>query len=477
MTNSLWQNWEKDIIKAYSKHNANEIQEILNCEFPDETKEQQLEHLTQTIKKFEDAVQENKNIPIKNVTEKTTDIVEEKSSKKEDKQTKLFEDEEEKANVTPNQPSKVSFNGKTGETTFEGVISIINGEPITPEIVMKAHNLKPDQWQVVSFTSNAWQAQAKNSEKLALWQSKITVKPVKQPALTTEYIENFYKKLVEKYQPKYLPAVTSERGDHMLEINISDLHFAKLAWEGDSGENYDYKIAKKRFNQIIDAECARLEKEPAEKILFAWTNDFFNCDTINNTTTQGTPQSTDLRWAKMFDEGTEILRNAIDRLQQYAPVKTFYIASNHCQETEYHAIKFLEAWFRNNPRVEIDCSALPRHYETYGKNLIGFSHSSFEKPKNLPIIMAAEAPQAWGKAKNREMHLAHIHSEKVMEEGGVVMRWLPSVTGPDNWHKLCGYVGARTCSYSFNWDKEDGLQAINVVNVKKSKPKTVELEK
>lgn len=72
----------------------------------------------------------------------------------------------------------------------------------------------------------------------------------------------------------------------------------------------------------------------------------------------------------------------------------------------------------------------------------------------------------WASSTYREFHLAHIHCEKVEEKGGVVYRWLPSVTGMDSWHYDSGFIGAFKRSYSFTWDKDIGLESINVVNVK-----------
>lgn len=450
MLKNLYEPWEIEILRQRFKERMTyaEIVGRAGAHFPDVTEQQLMKRVRELCNDFAGRMVElTAEHPAKPDT-----TVQQTLDGKTARETKKTEE-------------SVSYNAKTGESVFESTIAIVQGEQITPEIVMKAHNLKPSEWEVVSFKSNCWQAQAPKNSKMALWQSKITVKPREKQAVSMEETGKFFKKLVLKYQPKYLEPITTEHNGLMREINISDLHYGKLAWVGESGENYDYKIAKKRFDSIIDAECARLEKEPVEKILFAWTNDFFNSDTPDNTTTAGTQQATDLRWQKMFNTGTEAIISALDRLQQYAPVKTFYIASNHSRQMEFYATKVLEAWFNQNPRVEIDADGRARHYELFGRNMIGFTHSSFEKPANLQHLMAVEEPKMWASSQYREMHLAHIHSEKVEEKGGVVYRWLPSVTGADGWHYDSGYVGARKCSYSFLWDKNDGLQQIDVTNV------------
>ena len=158
-----------------------------------------------------------------------------------------------------------------------------------------------------------------------------------------------------------------------------------------------------------------------------------------------------------------MLIKAIDKLSQYAPVKTFYIASNHSRQVDYYAICTLNAWFRNYSNVEVDLNPSPRYYERYGVNLIGFAHSYYEKKNNLPHLMQIERPKDWGDTKYREYHLAHYHSEKVEEKGGIIFRWLPSITGTDTWSNDCGYIGAVKRSYSFVYDKEKGLVQINSI--------------
>ena len=83
---------------------------------------------------------------------------------------------------------KVTYK-ESGEMIFEGIIELLTGQAITPEIVMEAHNLKPDEWTVVSFTSNAWQSQVKGGNKIVLWQSKITVRPRTVKEITFEDVD------------------------------------------------------------------------------------------------------------------------------------------------------------------------------------------------------------------------------------------------------------------------------------------------
>ena len=79
-----------------------------------------------------------------------------------------------------------------GSTTFQGIIKLMDGEQITPEAIMKAHNLDSNKWDVITYKTNFWQAQKKGGSKMLLYQSKITVKPKTTNEITFEMIDKYF---------------------------------------------------------------------------------------------------------------------------------------------------------------------------------------------------------------------------------------------------------------------------------------------
>ena len=359
-------------------------------------------------------------------------------------------------------PKKESFEYRSdGVSIFEKIICLKDGEDLTPEKVLEAHGMDKSKWEIISCKSNFYQQQKKGGDILNLYQSKITAKPVVHQLTIEDVIDNF-KDLQNTFVPRK-EGKPNKHAHYLYEINIADLHLGKFCTEEETGEFLNSDLAEKRFFELIDKEVDNIKQygDFIEKILFVWTNDFFNSDGISGSTTGGTPQDTDMKWQKLYLRGVNMLIKAIDILSQYAPVKTFYIASNHSRQVDYYAICTLNAWFRNYNNVEIDLDPAPRYYERYGVNLIGFAHSYYEKKANLPHLMQIERAKDWGETTYREYHLAHYHSEKVEEKGGIIFRWLPSITGTDTWSNDCGYIGAVKRSYSFVYDKEKGLIQIN----------------
>lgn len=367
----------------------------------------------------------------------------------------------ENVNIDKPQTTSIEYR-KDGTLVFEKVICLAEGDDITPRNILKAHGMDPNKWEVITYKNNLWQSQKKGGEILNLYQSKITAKPFEEQISIEELKEHFDSfKNNHVVEPDEYPQ--DEDRNLLYEINICDLHLGRFCYDNETGEPLSTEITKKRYFEVIKSECKRIESfgNRIDKILFVWTNDFFNSDGISKATTGGTPQDTDKKWQELYEIGIEMLVQTIEKLVQYAPVVTFYIASNHSRQTDFYAIHYLNAWFRCYKNVDVWINSSPRQYFVYGQNLLGFAHGYYEKKDTLPFLMSNECAAEWSNTKYREFHLAHFHSEKVEEKGGIVFRWLPSVTSADTWSKDCGYVTAIKRSYSFVYDFDKGLIQMN----------------
>ncbi len=298
--------------------------------------------------------------------------------------------------------------------------------------------------------------------KLQQREIDLALKELAQYRRQDYFLEKIHRLVTEHewdYERPKVPRRPTAKSGLMLEVPIVDLHLAKLAWAPETGENYDIKIAEKRFMDVICDIVERAQHYEFEQVVFPIGNDFFNYDSVDGATTKGTPQDNDSRWAKMFLKGRELLITAVDLLSQIAPVKVFQIPGNHDYQASWYAIVCLHDWFRNDENVTVDISPKSRKYVEFGKCLIGFTHGDKEK-KRIFGNMQVEVPEVWGRTLYREWHTGHLHSERVKEEHGVKVRSLSSVTATDAWHYVSGYVGAIAVSQSFVWDKDKGLREI-----------------
>lgn len=294
-----------------------------------------------------------------------------------------------------------------------------------------------------------------------LFHIKVRLKRRKKIKESRAIIDDMIKD-AKKHAPSYKKIVyPKSKEKYCLEISPADLHFGKLSWAAETGEDYDMKIARKLFNDAIGALCARAAGFPLEKILFVVGNDLLNVDNNTSMTTNGTPQDEDSRWQKSFIEVRKMLIEAIDRLQVIAPVDVIMVSGNHDQQRVFYVGDVLQAWYHDCPNVTIDNTPTLRKYFRYGQVFLGFTHGDKENTKNLPLIMATERPADWGVTKYREIHCGHFHKKKeieftsVDEFNGVRVRFLPSLSAADAWHVGKGYRAHRAAE-AYVWCKNRG---------------------
>jgi hypothetical protein len=364
---------------------------------------------------------------------------------------------EKKPDELPNYKSTVEI-CKDGSQISDTLIRMSVKDSKTPSYLLKEHGYD-ESWEIINAKSSIWNQNSKERGMIELFASKITVKP-KQNDLNIDDIKEFFANLSKNNKRPVRTQINYNKTGKLLELNIADLHLNKLCWTGDSGDHYDEKVAEERFFYIINDVLTRTSDYKLSKILFIWSHDFFHVDNMVGTTTGGTPQDTVMRAQRMFKLGTRMLVQAIDLLSQYAPIESVYVGANHDKVFSYMASEYLSAWYRKETDIIIDVDPKIRKYRRFGNCLIGFSHGHAEKSR-IGKLMPIEARKDWGETLYHEYHCGHFHSEKaIVEENGVIVRYMSSPTGTDNWHYESGYVGAVKKSQSFLWDEEKGLELI-----------------
>jgi hypothetical protein len=287
----------------------------------------------------------------------------------------------------------------------------------------------------------------------------IEVRLVKRQVPSIENVALDFQKFEASYKFPEIKYTDKNLRDNMLEISIADLHMGKMSWGKESGEDYDSKIARQRFLYAINDIISRTQNQKFEKIVFPIGNDLLNSDTINGTTTKGTQLTNDSRWQKLFFDVTHLMVEGIDLLSQVANVELMWVPGNHDQMSSYYVTNYLAAWYRDSKNVRVDTSPTPRKYVEFGKCLIGFSHGSGDS-KRIPQLMQVEKPEAWGRTLWREYHLGDLHHEIVLENGGLIIRRMSSLTAADDWHSSMGFLGSIQKAQAFVWNKERGLLEI-----------------
>lgn len=336
----------------------------------------------------------------------------------------------------------------------------------TLQDLVKECQIDLNEWQIDRWVCNKWEVGAKDKAKQLivkpLFQIKVWLSRNK-PVIDYTAFKSGMIQDMQKHSPKYPKIKYPKQEPNLLEINLADLHLGKLAWDEETGTNYDLPIAEKVFDSAIDKLIIQSQPYNIDRVLFIVGNDFFNVDNSRNTTTNNTPQDEDTRWHKTFNRGRLLIVKQVDKLTAIAPVDLVIVPGNHDTERAFYLGEALACWYRNCKDVTVDNAPKPRKYYRYGSNLIGYTHGNEEKVLDLPVIMASEVPQLWAETKYREWHLGHIHQKKeikwisTQEHKGTTIRYMRSLSGTDAWHNKKGYINNVRAGEGFIWNKDNGL--------------------
>mgnify|MGYP003109587485 FL=1 len=262
-------------------------------------------------------------------------------------------------------------------------------------------------------------------------------------------LEEYSPKVEKKYKPVDDPIV--------YEVSLPDIHYGKL-----DGQTLDE--SEEQYMNTIKDLMNKASGLNIERILLPIGNDGMNSEGYSRATTKGTSQHDSAGWQETFVGYCNLMVRAINFLATTAPVDVIIIQGNHDYERMFYSGEFLRAFFLNDERVMVDNGYDSRKYYKYGTNMIMFTHGDKEKKAEMPLIMATEQPQMFAETKHREVHCGHLHKEMVNEYRGIKVRFIPSICGNDEWHKMMGYEAKRT-GQAHIWNKVRGYEGYLQTNL------------
>ena len=326
-----------------------------------------------------------------------------------------------------------------------------------------------NEWEFVYVSTSTWQQHTKEQITKQMYAVKFKVKPLVKKELPIEDYLEIAKQVFEKeVKPfKKVERVKNKKlnANKLLELTGIELHLGKMAWSGDTGQDYDKNIAQERFYHILKEVVEQQEIEQCGTCLLCIGNDFFNSDTVNATTTKGTPQTNDLRWKKMFNLGLEMYVTMINTLlDKFNKVEIRLQSGNHDKMASFYLYIALCCFYKNESKISFATNYRDVQCFEWGKCAIFFTHGD-SNLKRLIKSIPCEFYKEWGSSIYRELHLGHLHKEVVVDdESGMITRRVGSPTGTDQWHYEERFIGSTQKYQTFVWDKEKGLQNIKYIN-------------
>ena len=352
---------------------------------------------------------------------------------------------------------KEHYSYKDGVTTYEIEQAVTKDQEVDPQAIMKAKNLNPTEWTIISFTNNTWQSQTREGETVTLCQSKLVVKPKSQTEITFTDIDKFFEGYDFEKKLKKIPPFKYSSTDEVLEIDVTDPHLGLLSYSKETGSDCDLEITKTKFLQGIADIVERASHKKFKHIYLCALGDIIHIDNDKNTTAAGTPQDVDTRMSKVFDCAVETMKSAIEALLTLeAPITYIYTCGNHDRNTGYYLVKVLDSFYRYDSNVTFDISPNPQKAIHFGRVLVGLTHGDMAK-KNHGAWLIADYRREFGESDFIEEHSGHIHTEEAKIINGIMCRSLTAQCGNSYWEHQQGYRSDRGIM-SFVWNEVKGLR-------------------
>jgi hypothetical protein len=258
--------------------------------------------------------------------------------------------------------------------------------------------------------------------------------------------------------------------DTMAVYSIPDAHIGMLAWDKETGQDFDLSIAEKLYADTIDALVA--SAPPSKQALLIELGDFFHADNSRNMTERsGNILDVDSRYGKVTARGIRILRRAISRLlEKHAKVKVLVKAGNHDENTAIMLAHVIRAVYERDPRVEVSDDVARIERVRWGKCLIGATHGHTIKTGPLPLLMAATWPEDWGATQHRIWYVGHVHHDSLTEAPGCLVETLRTASPRDAYAAGAGYHSGNDLKCDV-WHREHGRVARHIQRTLFPRPK------
>lgn len=330
-------------------------------------------------------------------------------------------------------------------------------ESKSPEFILNAHGYDPELWEITNAVSNIWHTVRPDDAGLRVaTQSKVTVKPKTKSGISIQDIDSYFENFNAKKLIDFSVSRQYKSGGKVVEISLADVHVGN--------ESLPFFEVKKRIEKLIGEVKQKTIGMALEKIILAQMGDILHIDGYNRQTTSGTQVTYGSDFYTSFDDSVSLMVWVLNELASISKVDVVNIFGNHDRTSSYALAKTLEAVFKENENVSIDTSHDRRKFRKIGVSSVAFVHGDMNK-KNLYSTFQKEARKLFGETEYSEIHCGHLHHEHSLEEHGVIIRYLPSITIPDEWHNDNGYTGAKQGTQCFVWDLEKGLDEIWFIGV------------
>lgn len=270
-------------------------------------------------------------------------------------------------------------------------------------------------------------------------------------------VERLEASLINAPKFKSLPAPKNSNSDLLTLLTITDFHLGMYAYEAETGDDWDVKIAETVFLNAINDMIKASPKSGTG--MLCQLGDFLHWDGILSVTPQsGHILDADTRYGKLVEMAMSVMAEAVAlMLKKFDKVVVISAEGNHDISGSIWLRKHIKHLFSNEPRLDVIDNDFPYYAHLHGKTMLGFHHGHKMKLASLHKLFASEPRfrSMWGKAEFAYLHTGHYHHERVIEDGGAIAEMHPTLSGRDAYAARGGWVSARGAK-CITYDKIEG---------------------
>jgi hypothetical protein len=224
---------------------------------------------------------------------------------------------------------------------------------------------------------------------------------------------------------------------------LTDAHIGMLAWHREGGADWDLQIAE---DTIVGCFAETIRQMPdAQQAVLNQLGDLLHYDSLQAVTpTSGHILDADSRFTKMVEVAVRVIRRVMAMLlAKHERVHLVLAEGNHDMASSVWLRTLFKALYEAEPRITVDDSALPYYVFEFGKVMQVFHHSHLKKNDQLPLLVAAQFPEAWGRTKYRYIHTGNLHHAWEKEFSGVTVIQHSTMAARDAYAARGGWIAHR----------------------------------
>ena len=259
--------------------------------------------------------------------------------------------------------------------------------------------------------------------------------------------------------PKFKPTPAPKTyDDNLLSLlTITDFHLGMYAYEAETGDDWNVKLARDVFLNSINDMINSAPK--AGTGFLCQLGDFLHWDGILSVTPQsGHILDADTRYGKLVELSMSVMAEAVKMmLKKFNKVVVVSAEGNHDISGSIWLRKHIKQLFANEKRLTVIDNEFPYYAYLHGETMLAFHHGHKVKLAQLHKLFASEPRfrEMWGKASYTYIHTGHYHHERLIEDGGAIAEMHPTLSGRDAYAARGGWISRRGAKV-ITYDKTDG---------------------